>query len=133
MKRQFADTSYYLALVNPQDMHHEKACEQSAALGGAMITTAWVLMELGNFLSVAENRRLFLDLLSDLRNDARVTIVPASVELFEEGIALFARRMDKNWSLTDCTSFVVMERHGLKQALTTDHHFAQAGFQVLLK
>ncbi len=39
----------------------------------------------------------------------------------------------KNWSLTDCISFVVMQEHGIHEALTADHHFEQVGFQVLLK
>jgi predicted nucleic acid-binding protein len=41
-------------------------------------------------------------------------------------------RADKDWSVTDCVSFVVMEQHGMKEALTADHHFAQAGFHALL-
>jgi len=50
----------------------------------------------------------------------------------EDALALYARRADKDWSVTDCVSFVVMEEHGLKEALTADHHFAQAGFHTLL-
>jgi len=46
---------------------------------------------------------------------------------------IFSRRVDKAWSLTDCTSFVVMQEEGLTDALTTDHHFEQAGFAVLLQ
>jgi predicted nucleic acid-binding protein len=43
------------------------------------------------------------------------------------------RRPDKWWSLTDCISFIVMQQEGLTEALTTDHHFEQAGFKILLK
>jgi predicted nucleic acid-binding protein len=52
--------------------------------------------------------------------------------LFDAGLELYSRRPDKEWSLTDCISFVVMEEHGLTEALTTDHHFEQAGFTALL-
>jgi predicted nucleic acid-binding protein len=53
--------------------------------------------------------------------------------LFETGRQLYAGRLDKEWSLTDCTSFVVMREYAASDALTTDHHFEQAGFNVLLK
>jgi uncharacterized protein len=46
---------------------------------------------------------------------------------------LFAERSDKGWSLTDCISIALMQERGLTQALTTDRHFEQAGFNVLLK
>jgi uncharacterized protein len=46
---------------------------------------------------------------------------------------LFAGRPDKEWSLTDCVSFVVMEAQGIREALTTDEHFIQAGFRALLR
>jgi len=58
--------------------------------------------------------------------------VPASAELVAKGVALFANRPDKDWSLTDCISFVVMEEQGIGEAFTTDHHFQQAGFTALL-
>jgi len=61
-----------------------------------------------------------------------VEIVPASQELFELGVNLFETRQDKDWSLTDCTSFCGMSEHGMCDALTADHHFEQAGFQILL-
>ena len=75
----------------------------------------------------------FVGLLPHLQSDADARIIPASRELFQRGFEIFANRPDKEWSLTDCTSFVVMEEHGLADALTTDHHFEQAGFNVLLK
>lgn len=60
-------------------------------------------------------------------------IVPASQALFRSGFDLFARRPDKEWSLVDCLSFVVMKQRRLKDALTTDHHFEQTGFRALLR
>jgi hypothetical protein len=49
------------------------------------------------------------------------------------GFDLFASRPDKEWSLVDCISFVVMQQRRLKEALTTDHHFIQAGFRAMLR
>ena len=49
------------------------------------------------------------------------------------GVALYAERPDKDWSLTDCISFVVMRKMDITEALTGDRHFEQAGFTALLK
>jgi uncharacterized protein len=68
-----------------------------------------------------------------LEADQSVTIVPASDDLFRRGVDLYRQRPDKDWPLTDCLSFVVMNDHGATEALTGDHHFEQAGFQALLK
>ena len=62
-----------------------------------------------------------------------MTIVPAEQGLFDRGAALYAERPDKAWSLTDCISFVIMQDHGLRDAPTGDHHFEQAGFNLLMK
>lgn len=116
MSAVFADTSYYVALLNPHDQFHERAREQTETIVGPLVTTAWVLVELANYLCKVENRRLFVQVYEDLRNDARVVVDPASSELFEEGVARYKSRLDKDWSLTDCISFLVMERHGLRDA-----------------
>ena len=60
-------------------------------------------------------------------------VIPASTALMDRGIALFAARADKEWGLTDCISFVVMQEHNMTEALTADHHFEQAGFSALLR
>lgn len=97
-----------------------------------MVTTAWIITETGNALAKGANRRSFVTLLADLENDDRVQIVAPTQSLFQKGLDLYRSRMDKDWSLTDCTSFVVMQETGLTQALTADRHFEQAGFSVLL-
>ena len=68
-----------------------------------------------------------------IRSSKNCTIVPASQDLFEAGLRLHGDRKDKAWSLTDCISFVVMEREGIRRALAFDHHFEQAGFEALLR
>ncbi len=72
-------------------------------------------------------------LAAGLRASPRATIVPLGSQLLERGMQLMGERQDKDWSLTDCISFVVMKKHGIHDALTTDKHFEQAGFTALLK
>jgi predicted nucleic acid-binding protein len=129
----FADTSFYVAVVNSRDAFHEAARRWSDAYSGRVVTTEFVLVEVANFHSLGVGRVAFSDLLKDLKASPDLQVVPASTELFHSGAALFAARSDKDWSLTDCTSFVVMQDMGLTEALTADHHFEQAGFRALLK
>jgi predicted nucleic acid-binding protein len=133
MKTVFADTFYYLALVNPADNRHAQAHDFTDGFAGRMVTTSWVLSELANALAKAATRPAFLQVFSQLRADPDVVILPPDAGLFEDGLRLYAARPDKDWSLTDCISFVVMQREGISEALTGDHHFEQAGFVALLK
>lgn len=129
----FADTSYYIALINPGDEYAAAAREYTAAFGGYQVTTAWVLTEVANSLSQVRNRQLASAPIADLRTDRRVIVLSPTEELFDRGLSLYSSRSDKDWSLTDCISFVVMQERGLTEALTGDHHFEQAGFVALLK
>ena len=133
MRIVFADAYYYLAFVNERDAGHVAAIQFSQIYAGDTVTTEWVLMEVADALSDPWQRPIFLELLTRLNNEPGVTIIEASHELFDRGIALFSQRPDKSWSLTDCISFVVMEQYGLTESLTADHHFEQAGFVPLLK
>ena len=132
MKAVFADTSYYLALVNSLDHRHSAACQWTSKFSGTSVTTAWVIAELANAMCQVANRPFFLSLLRDLQNDVRVTIVPAAKDIFDRGLELYSRRPDKDWSLTDCISFLVMEDRGLTDAAALDRHFSQAGFTILI-
>jgi len=128
----FADTSFYVALFNSCDAHHEKAVRLAKEMRCAVIVTEFVLLELANALSRTSSRRLFVELLPRLRADANVKIVAVSADLYERGFSLYANRPGKDWSLTDCISFVVMKEQGITDALTADHHFKQRGFLALL-
>jgi uncharacterized protein len=128
----FADTLYFVGLLNARDAHHRSATAFHRTYTGRVVTTEYVLFEVANFFSRAGNRETFVALIATLRADPVTDIVPASADLFNRGLALFEARPDKDWSLTDCTSFVVMTEHELTDALTSDQHFAQAGFRPLL-
>jgi predicted nucleic acid-binding protein len=133
MNTVFADTAYFLALLNPADQWHASARDLNRSASGPLLTTEFVLMEAGDGMSQPENRGRFARLLELLRSQSDAEIVPAGSELFRQGCDLHARRPDKEWSLTDCTSFAVMKERAIERALTSDQHFAQAGFQVLMK
>ena len=132
MIRSFADTFYFLGLLNTDDPAHQRASEFADAYRGEIWTTGWVLIELADAMSHPANRLLVVDFLAELRIAPRTTIVPLSDALAAEGLRMFADRPDKHWSLTDCISFVVMKREGIDDALTGDRHFEQAGFRALL-
>ncbi len=134
MRTVFADTFYFLALLNPSDQAHGKAVAFTSSNAVRMVTTDWVLTELADGLARSRRGRTeFLGTLADLQADADVTIVPCDHALMGEGVQLYAQRADKEWSLTDCISFVVMTKEGITDGLTGDHHFEQAGFVALLK
>ncbi len=133
MTPQFADTFYYLALLNPDDQAHARVVALARRSSGPVVTTAWVLTEVGDAMAAPALRPVFLDLMRSLRADPETEIVPPDPGLFERGLDLFSRRPDKARSLTDCISFVVMSEGGLTEALTGDHHFEQAGFRALLR
>ena len=129
----FADTSFYVALFSPHDALHARAKAVAAALVGTVITTEFVLIEVGNFFCRGNGRKVFQRMTERLLAAEDIEVVPASSTLFQHGFEFFNSRPDKDWSLTDCISFVVMQEHGIHESLTADHHFEQAGFLVLLK
>lgn len=129
----FADTFYYLALANPRDATHRVAREFAQAFRGTIVTTSVVLMELGDALCQRSNRSKAVEWLKLVRTDPDTEVVQLAEDLFSRGIDLVRARTDKDWSLTDCVSFVVMTELDLTDALTGDHHFEQAGFHALLK
>src|SRR5205807_2485613 len=100
---------------------------------GGIITSEYVLVEIGGLLLRPEDRPAYVNLVRDLGSDPSGEIVPASQGLFRAGFDLFAHRPDKDGSLVDCISFVVMKQRRLKEALTTDQHFVQGGFRALLR
>ena len=132
MSRVFADTFYFLALLNRDDPAHRRALAAARSVA-QIVTTEFILLELGNACAKAADHADFLSLVEGMRASPRVHTVPLATELLDAGLALLRQRPDKDWSLTDCISFVVMERNGLHEALTGDHHFEQAGFHPLLQ
>jgi predicted nucleic acid-binding protein len=133
MRAVFGDTSYFVAFAGPSDRFHAQAVDWSAKWRGRIVTTEYILVETGSMLSRPEDRPTFVNLDRDLESDPAVQVVPASQALFRSGFDLFAARPDKEWSLVDCISIIIMKQRRLREALTTDRHFVQAGFRALLR
>jgi predicted nucleic acid-binding protein len=132
----FADSGYWIALLNPRDSLHETAKMVSGSLGPIrLVTSEMVLTECLNDLGKRGEslRRAAVALVEELRRAPTVSIEPQSSLQFQEALLLYAMRSDKAWGHTDCSSFRIMDRHGLTEALTHDRHFAQAGFRPLLR
>ena len=99
------------------------------------MTSEMVLAELLNSFSeyMPRLRQVAARSVVSFREASRIVIVPQTSQLFEKALKLYKDMTDKSWSLTDCASFLIMEEMQLTAALTHDRHFAQAGFQTLLR
>ena len=131
----FADTSFWIALSSKGDQYHRNAVSWSHLLVRtqcALVTTEAVLWEWMNAMSDAGTRRLATEGYRRCQNDSRIEVVPFNTELIDAALRLYESRADKSWSLTDCLSFVVMKERNLVDALSTDHHFQQAGLRSVM-
>ncbi|HEY3856301.1 MAG TPA: PIN domain-containing protein [Verrucomicrobiae bacterium] len=129
----FADAFYFVARLNGRDQHHNRVVAFSRDFRAAILTTDWVLMEVADALAKSECRLRVREFMLHLRQAAACEIIPASRELFDRALELYHQHADKEWTLTDCSSVLVMRERGLTDVLTADRHFEQAGFNILLK
>ncbi|HEX6904851.1 MAG TPA: PIN domain-containing protein [Thermoanaerobaculia bacterium] len=134
-RRVFLDTNGWLALLNSADALHSLAEAEWTQLleeGYSIFLTDWIIAETGNGLARTTGRSQFVQAVRLLRESPRAHVLPVSGELFERALDLYAKRLDKTWGLVDCASFIVMEDEGIREVLSNDRHFPQAGFQCLL-
>ena len=136
MRVVFADTGYWVALLNPRDELHNKATELSKTLNPVhIVTSEMVLIEVLNDFSKRGDylRQAATELIDRIQENPNITLVSQTSEQFRQGLELYKNRLDKNWSLTDCVSFKIMEKMSIYEALAYDKHFEQAGFRTLLR
>jgi predicted nucleic acid-binding protein len=136
MKTVFADTGYWIAMVNPKDELHQKARTITRYLMPLRIVTSeMVFTEVLNAFSAEGTRfrRASVMLIEQSRSNPNIEIVPQTTELFASALELYDRRLDKGWSHTDCASFQIMQQQNIVEALAYDKHFEQAGFVALLR
>ena len=138
MREVFGDTSGWASFFVRTERHHAKAVAlmiQWQQRGWRVVTTNYMLTELvALFTSPLRVPRLTaVRYIETIKTASWVEIVHINPALDAAAWQLLKNRQDKEWSLVDCASFVVMPRCGITEALTTDHHFEQAGFVRLLK
>ncbi|HVG23047.1 MAG TPA: PIN domain-containing protein [Thermoanaerobaculia bacterium] len=132
MREYFVDTWLLIASLDREDENHRQARRLGATLAGApLVTHDGVLTELLAFFSGdgARMRRAAVDAIRRMRQEW--IVLPAGRELFDRALTRYEQRLDKEYSLVDCMSMVVMEDRGIQHVLTNDHHFSQAGFTVV--
>ena len=132
MREYFVDTWLLIASLDRDDEHHRQARRLGAMLAGApLVTHDAVLTELLAFFSDggAHLRRAAVDAVRRMRQEW--IVLPAGRGLFDRALTRYEQRPDKEYSLVDCMSMVVMEERGITHVLTNDHHFSRAGFTVV--
>jgi predicted nucleic acid-binding protein len=135
MRQVFADTGYWIAVLDPRDELHERAKQVSSALGSfRLVTTEMVLAELLNFFANHTGlKAVAASAVTAVMQDPNTEIIPQTSLQFRDAFERYKSRPDKEWSLTDCASFLIMEERGIVDSLAYDHHFDQAGFKALLR
>ncbi len=132
----FADTGYWVALLNPGDNLHQKAQHLAQALQPVhIVTSEMVLTEVLNDFSKRGEylRDVAVELIRELRSHPNTTIIPQTSQQFDQALLLYTQRKDKQWSHTDCVSFNIMEENAILEALAYDKHFTQAGYTPLMR
>jgi predicted nucleic acid-binding protein len=136
MRRFFADTFYWVALLVRRDSWHGRVITFSRTLTNTdtLFTTDAVLLELLAAVSAAGPylRQEAAALVEGMfvAPSASLRVIEVTRAVFRDGLTLYQSRLDKGYSLTDCISMRVMYREGITEALTNDHHFTQEGFRI---
>lgn len=132
----FADTGYWIALFNPRDQLHAKAVTASQVLQGRQIVTSQMVLTefLNHYAALGQPfRQRAVQVVRSFQSNVDVEIVPQTDGQFAAALTLYAQRPDKEWGITDCASFLIMQERGIVEALAHDDHFQQAGFIPLLR
>jgi predicted nucleic acid-binding protein len=134
-RRVFWDTSFFFALVAKRDPAHRPAVvadEKLLKTGGRVVTTDYVVDETFTLTKACIDARTALGLLDRMERSESIDLEPLTGGRFLASKQYFRKHSDHGYSFTDCTSFVVMDEFEIRAALTTDRHFKEAGFEVLL-
>jgi len=132
----FVDSFAWIAAINKSDNYHEislKILEELLNKQARLITTNYVVVETINALSKVKFRKTVIEFIDKLRKSPNVQIVKITDEIYNNAWTLYQQRMDKDWGITDCTSFEVMQMFNIRKAFTSDKHFEQAGYSLIVK
>jgi predicted nucleic acid-binding protein len=131
MTEVFVDSSYWLALLHVKDALHEQAALLPRP--ARQVISSAIQLEVMNALSAPRLRLLAVHFWTMTAQDPDIVVIPLSGALLDRAFILYEQRPDKEWSMTDCISFTIMQERGIKDAFTADRHFEQAGFRALLR
>jgi predicted nucleic acid-binding protein len=132
----FMDSAGFLALWDAGDAHHAAAIrlqDELARKRRRFLTSEYVVDETATLLLVRHSHAAASDSLDTIERSESLRLDWIGPDRFHAAASLFRKHADKEWSFTDCVSFVVMHELRIRDAFTTDHHFKQAGFVPLLK
>jgi uncharacterized protein len=132
----YVDTGYWIAILSALDQWHSRAVAVSKrfAASDRFYTSDFVLLELMNFFSASGplHRSNVCTMVDWIQTNSNHIVLPISQQHFLDSRRMYKRHADKEWSLTDCSSFLLMKEFGIEDVLTFDRHFNQAGFRTLL-
>ncbi|MDT7778430.1 MAG: uncharacterized protein QOC99_942 [Acidobacteriota bacterium] len=134
MRPLFIDAGYLIALESLDDQHHNSATQHWRGLLPSLprlVATSYVFDEVVTFFNSRNRNAKAVEVGESLLRSPSVEFVHIDEALFQEGWQFFRKHRDKSYSLTDCVSFVLMNQRGIREALTFDRHFVQAGFDRL--
>ena len=129
----FADSHYFIAFLSPTDRDHEQVARWTDSSSRPIVTTDFVLTEVADGMARQDRRSLFERYYRYVIKHPDFRVIPVSDELHKRGMKMYLDHMDKEWTLTDCTSFLAMRDMNISEALTADHHFRQAGMIPVLR
>lgn len=127
----FVDTGAWFALSVASDRDHARATSFIAANRRRLDTTDYIVDELLTLFIGRGYRGRAIDWIEDVLHRGSCDLIQVETQDFQAACALFVRFSDKRWSFTDCTSFVVMQRLGIRYAFAFDDHFRQFGSVVV--
>ena len=132
MNAVFLDTGYALALELSNDQTHLAASKHWRSIKKRrppLVTTSYVFEEVVTYFNSRGYHTKAVEVGNRLLTSPSVQFVQVDEGLFREGWHYFQQHQDKDYSLTDCISFVVMKRFKIETAFAFDQHFVQAGFK----
>ncbi len=135
MRKIFADTVYWVALINLEDQWRSNILKASKRVANVPIVTSdEVLVETLNYFAESGPylRRIALENVRAILLNQSIGVISCSHDAFLDAVELYEKRPDKGYSLTDCISMNTCRELGISEILTHDDHFAQEGFTVLL-
>ncbi len=131
MKTVFLDTGYILALELSNDQHHQAATQHWQRVRTSLpplVTTSYVFDEVVTYFNSRGYHAKAVQVGNNLLRSPAVQLVHVDETLFHAGWTYLQHYQDKDFSLTDCISFIVMQKFGISTAFAFDRHFTQAGF-----